>query len=96
MYIARLICSDEGCGEQALAEARTVAELETLACDCGCALAVIGWPDHTDEPGADMAVDTLGRLTRSPFWPRARSVYGALMCASGQSTGRAGPSGARR
>jgi len=42
VYVARLICSDEACAEQALAEAQTLEELETLVCDCRCALAVIG------------------------------------------------------
>ncbi len=50
VYIARLICSDEDCAEEIVAQARTLAELETLACDCGCGLAVIGWPNHADEP----------------------------------------------
>ncbi|MGI9099242.1 MAG: hypothetical protein ACR2H2_12285 [Solirubrobacteraceae bacterium] len=63
MYIARLICSDEDCAEDVLAEAHTLDELETLACDCdcGCGLAVIGWPDHADEPAADVVVVPLGR-----------------------------------
>lgn len=49
MYVVRLICSDEVCTEEALAEAETLDELEALACDCGCALVVIGWPDHRDD-----------------------------------------------
>ena len=53
MYVARLICSDEACAEEILAEARTLAELETLACDCGCALAVIGWPDDFRDDASD-------------------------------------------
>ena len=48
MYIARLICSDAGCGEEITAEAATLEELETLICDCGCALALVGWPDAAD------------------------------------------------
>ncbi len=60
MYIARLICSDQACADEIVAEARTLAELETLACDCGCALEVIGWPDDVD----DAVVVQLGR--RSP------------------------------
>jgi hypothetical protein len=50
MFVARLICSDEDCAAEVAAEAATLRELETLACDCGCALAVVGWPDHVDEP----------------------------------------------
>jgi hypothetical protein len=49
VYVARLICSDEACAEQALAEAQTLEELETLVCDCRCALVVIGWPDDLDD-----------------------------------------------
>jgi hypothetical protein len=50
VYVARLICSDEACAEQALAQAQTLEELETLVCGCRCALAVIGWPDDLDDP----------------------------------------------
>ncbi len=39
--MARLICSDEECTEVFEARAVTLAELEALACDCGCALQVI-------------------------------------------------------
>jgi hypothetical protein len=60
MYVARLICSDQACAEEVVAEARTLEELETLACDCGCGLEVIGWPDRVD----DLVVVRLGR--RSP------------------------------
>jgi hypothetical protein len=55
MYSARLICSDEGCAEQLLAEARTLRELETLVCECGCGLEVIGWPDHAADAEAPLA-----------------------------------------
>ncbi len=42
VYIAVLICSDDDCTERF--EARgTLAELETLACECGCGLHVTGW-----------------------------------------------------
>ena len=45
MFVARLICSDSDCAEEELIEAETLAELEAMACDCGCALTIIGWPD---------------------------------------------------
>jgi hypothetical protein len=61
MYIARLVCSDEACADEALAEARTLGELETFVCDCGCALAIVGWPDHVDEPAATAVVIAFGR-----------------------------------
>ena len=52
-----MICSDEACADEALAEAQTLEELDLLACDCGCALAVIGFPDHADDdPGGDVVV----------------------------------------
>jgi hypothetical protein len=63
MYVARLVCSDEACADEALAEARTLEELDTFVCDCdcGCALAIIGWPDHVDEPAATAVVIAFGR-----------------------------------
>ena len=48
MYIARLICSDAECGEEVSAETATLEELESLLCDCGCALAIIAWPDAAE------------------------------------------------
>jgi hypothetical protein len=56
MLAARLICSDEACAEELLAEAATLRELETLVCDCGCALEPIGWPDRAEEPVASVVV----------------------------------------
>jgi hypothetical protein len=49
MYIARLICSDADCGEEVTAETATLEELESLICECGCALVVVGWPDAAGE-----------------------------------------------
>lgn len=48
MLVARLICSDPACTAEAEARAATLAELEAVACDCGCSLEVLGWPDHDD------------------------------------------------
>ncbi len=45
VFVARLICSDPACAEDVVAEAATLRELEALACECGCALEVVGWPD---------------------------------------------------
>jgi len=56
MYVARLICSDEACAEEVTLEVATLAELETLLCDCGCALAVVGWPDEAVEPVAEVVM----------------------------------------
>ena len=54
MYVAHLVCSDEACAAEVAAEAATLRELETLVCDCGCALELIGWPDSVDEPVAEV------------------------------------------
>ncbi|MEA2409831.1 MAG: hypothetical protein QOC77_392 [Thermoleophilaceae bacterium] len=40
MFLALLICSDESCTEE-LETWGTLDELESMACDCGCALQVI-------------------------------------------------------
>ncbi len=45
VFVARLICSDPACAEDVVAEAATLGELELLACECGCVLDIIGWPD---------------------------------------------------
>ncbi len=49
MFVARLICSDIDCAEEQEVRAGTVAELERLLCDCGCALELIAWPDRAEE-----------------------------------------------
>jgi len=64
VYVARLICSDAECAAEAGAEARTIRELESLACDCGCALTIIGWPDWIDEPADVVALPTRRRELR--------------------------------
>lgn len=56
MYTARLVCSDPACAEAIAGETATLGELETLLCDCGCALEVIGWPDVAAEPLAQIIV----------------------------------------
>jgi len=43
MFRARLICSDDDCTEVFEAYG-ALAELEALACECGCGLAVVGFP----------------------------------------------------
>ncbi len=54
MYVARLICSDADCAELSTAETLTLRELETLVCECGCALEIIGFPDVSAEPLAEV------------------------------------------
>lgn len=48
LYAAELICSDPDCAERVDAVG-TLEELETLVCNCGCGLAVVGWPDPVEE-----------------------------------------------
>jgi hypothetical protein len=49
LLLARLVCSEAACAGHVLeVDATTLAELETLACECGCALHVIAWPDVLD------------------------------------------------
>jgi hypothetical protein len=56
MYAARLVCSDPLCAEEVAAETATLRELETLICDCGCSLEVVGWPDVEAEALAQVIV----------------------------------------
>ncbi len=54
MFVARLLCSDPACAEPFEAHARTLAELATLACDCGCGLEVLAislGPEDPADPG---------------------------------------------
>jgi hypothetical protein len=44
MWIARLVCSDDRCPERLEVVAGTLAEVEALACECGCAMQVLGFP----------------------------------------------------
>ena len=64
--MARLICSDPDCAEEQTAEAATVAELEALACECGCTLEIVGWPDWADDEIAEAIVVRLRRRTSAP------------------------------
>jgi hypothetical protein len=43
-----------------------VAELEALACDCGCALEIVGWPDWTDEDLAEAIIVHLRERVPAP------------------------------
>jgi hypothetical protein len=49
MFVARLICSDTDCAEEQEIHAGSLAELERLMCDCGCALELIAWPDWVQD-----------------------------------------------
>lgn len=55
VYTAVLICSDLECTERF--EARgTLAELAALACDCGCGLEIVGWPEALADDDARLDV----------------------------------------
>jgi len=61
MWFARLHCSEERCPTEIEVFAETLAEIETFACECGCALEISGgWADliEDDEP-ADATVRLL-------------------------------------
>jgi hypothetical protein len=56
LVYARLICSDDACEARYEAIAH-VAEVESLGCDCGYGLQVLGWPQALDEStGVDLAL----------------------------------------
>lgn len=64
MFVARLICSDVDCAEEQEVHAGSLAELERLLCECGCALEVIAWPDWVED-GAEVVA--LRRPVCSPL-----------------------------
>ena len=63
MFVARLICSDVDCAEEQEVHAGSLAELERLLCDCGCALELIAWPDWAEDVAEVVALRT--RRTRA-------------------------------
>ena len=44
---ALLICSEDRCSEVYEAYG-PLPEIEALACDCGCGLEIVGWPDAVE------------------------------------------------
>ena len=48
VYRAILICSEDDCTEVFEAYG-SLEELEALACDCGCGLEVVGWPEPVEQ-----------------------------------------------
>ena len=56
MVHAVLICSD-GPREAVYEAVGTIEELVTLACDCGCSLEVVGWPDEAGDSERDAELD---------------------------------------
>ena len=54
MVYALLVCSDEDCTHE-LEAPGTLAELEALACDCGCTLEVLSFDEAADgDPRFDL------------------------------------------
>jgi hypothetical protein len=58
MLYAALICCDDDCTEVFEAYG-TLEELETLACDCGCALEIISLSEVSDPPARDHGLELL-------------------------------------
>jgi hypothetical protein len=52
MWFARLVCSDQACPEELDVYAADLEELESLGCDCGCAMQVVGWADAVEDDEA--------------------------------------------
>jgi hypothetical protein len=51
-----LVCSEEDCA--AVFEAHgALAEIESLACDCGCALVLLAWPEPVEAAAAPVALE---------------------------------------
>lgn len=69
MYIARLICTDPACAETLTVEAASLRELETMACECGCGLEILGWPDHVDERPLATVLEFRPRRSRPRHGP---------------------------
>jgi hypothetical protein len=62
MVHARLTCSEEECTEVYEAYG-PLEDIAALACECGCGLEIIGWPDPVEEEGGP------GRLELVPVCP---------------------------
>ncbi len=58
MVRALLTCSEDECTD-VYEVYGPLGEIEALACDCGCGLAIVGWPDTTDELAASSGVELL-------------------------------------
>jgi hypothetical protein len=58
MLYAALICCDDDCTEVFEAYG-TLEELETLACDCGCALEIISISEAAGAPARDHGLELL-------------------------------------
>jgi hypothetical protein len=55
---AYLVCSDRECTERFEA-CGPLEEVQAFACECGCALEIVGWADPADEPAAPATLELL-------------------------------------
>jgi len=58
MVHALLTCSEDECTD-VYEVYGPLEEIEALACDCGCGLAIVGWPDTTDGLPTSSGVELL-------------------------------------
>jgi hypothetical protein len=56
MFYALLICSDDDCTDSFEAWG-SLAELETLACECGCALQLVSLSEAGGDTYAELVLD---------------------------------------
>ena len=59
---ARLVCSDSECTSTYEAWG-PLAEVEAFACECGCTLEVVAWPDPVDGGEGPAELEAVGELT---------------------------------
>jgi hypothetical protein len=59
MLVAQLICSEPECAAEFEVRAGSLAELETLVCDCGCGLWVHRVAEGPEAGGAAVALELL-------------------------------------
>ena len=60
VFIAELLCPDVSCAEPFEARSATLAELEALVCDCGCALRITRVADLVDDRDETLLFVALG------------------------------------
>jgi len=65
VFVVRLICSETDCDFEDEVEVATLAELEALACDCGCTLEIVGWPAWVEPEAVVIALRGRAVLARA-------------------------------
>ena len=48
LWHARVVCSDEGC-EAEFELLAPFEEIDTLVCDCGAGMLILGWPEPAED-----------------------------------------------